>query len=311
METTTPIETNQAPKMPERTLVLRERFHYPIALFPKDVASDIQALDTFVTYCFRLIDLSPTSTDAKRKLTECKRDIEARTSRHQEISDFNRVRKNHSLPDEYIALFFEGLSEEISTRQFPSHFDYLRYCYKVSSIPILMVFHIFEAPEASLPFAIDLGIALELTRMAQEIGADAAKDKFYLAEELVRPDKLILGLKKDPVWELAILRMQRQQFESADRYLESAVGGISLLTPDGWIPFLYLARTCRLAGERTLNLPTNYLLIPYRISLLDKLKAFMYARSQKKVFAALGERECAHDSELHIALSGLPGAHQY
>ena len=108
------------------------------------------------------------------------------------------------------------------------------YCYHVASTVGLMMASIFELRDtAGKEKAIELGIAMQLTNIARDVGEDIERDRIYLpADELVRFGVAESDLAAGRVTK-QFKRLMRFQIERARRFYASAESGIPLLRDDG------------------------------------------------------------------------------
>jgi phytoene synthase len=92
--------------------------------------------------------------------------------------------RKYSIPREYFDELLEGCGMDISRSRYET-FEQLRlYCYRVASCVGLICLPIFGCPyEQGKEYAIHLGLALQLTNIIRDVGADAKRDRIYLPQE--------------------------------------------------------------------------------------------------------------------------------
>src|SRR5262245_58701481 len=89
-----------------------------------------------------------------------------------------------SIPKAYFEELIKGVEMDLSTSRYPT-FDALSlYCYRVASVVGLICLHIFgvTSPRAQ-DYAIDLGMAFQLTNILRDLGSDAEQGRIYLPQE--------------------------------------------------------------------------------------------------------------------------------
>lgn len=75
----------------------------------------------------------------------------------------------------------DGVSMDVGHRRYRSFNELYQYCYKVASTVGLICVEIFGCREAaSRDYAVDLGIALQLTNILRDIKPDLARDRLYV-----------------------------------------------------------------------------------------------------------------------------------
>jgi len=96
-----------------------------------------------------------------------------------------------------------GCRMDLTTRRYPAFADLRVYCERVASAVGLASIEIFGyADPATRAYAVELGLALQLTNILRDVGADAARDRLYLPlEDLSRfgvSEEGLLAAARDP-----------------------------------------------------------------------------------------------------------------
>ncbi len=88
------------------------------------------------------------------------------------------------IPVRYYDEILEGVESDLVKDRF-ANFDELRdYCYKVASVVGLICIEVFgyDDPRAE-GYAVDMGIALQLTNILRDLDEDAGRDRIYLPQD--------------------------------------------------------------------------------------------------------------------------------
>ena len=90
----------------------------------------------------------------------------------------------HGIPTGYAQQLVDGVARDLTHRRYESFDDLADYSYGVASTVGLMAMHIigFSGPQA-IPFAVRLGVALQLTNILRDVGEDWAAGRLYLPLE--------------------------------------------------------------------------------------------------------------------------------
>lgn len=133
------------------------------------------------------------------------------------------------LPKELI----EGVLMDTYLTSFDTFEDLYTYCYKVASVVGLMTSEIFRySDKIALDYAIDLGIAMQLTNILRDIGEDLDRGRIYIPQqELQQFGVTTEDLKKKVVTE-QFENLMKFQIDRARKYYASANKGIPLLEKD-------------------------------------------------------------------------------
>lgn len=144
------------------------------------------------------------------------------------------TRSRFSIPRRYAEQLIEGVGRDLDQNRYASFEELSAYCYGVASTVGLMAMHItgFSGPEA-IPYALKLGIALQLTNILRDVGEDWKNGRLYLPlDELdyfgLTEENIAAGTVDDR-WRA----FMEFQIERTRRLYAEALPGISMLDPDG------------------------------------------------------------------------------
>jgi phytoene synthase len=158
----------------------------------------------------------------------------------------------------------------------------------------------------ALPFAIDLGIAMQLTNISRDVLEDAVIGRRYLPVDI--PVESLAGASVDTRDQVA--RVIDLQLERAERFYESGIAGLTYL-PRGSRIAIYLAAILYRAIGRQLRQHgcqwwRGRTVISTQQKLLMTLSALPVLCSLP--FKAAPTPDKAHDRRLHVHLAGMPYA---
>jgi len=179
---------------------------------------DDQAVKSAVDRWRRALDAADTGTDGAQLDVVAWADTMA------------RYRIGRELPELLIEGVMSDLRPCVRYRTFEELYD---YCYKVASVVGLMTSEIFGyCNRTALDYAVDLGIAMQLTNILRDVGEDLANDRIYLpADELARygvdEEELRSGRATSAVCDLL-----RFQIDRARDFYNRADCGIPMLERD-------------------------------------------------------------------------------
>ncbi len=93
----------------------------------------------------------------------------------------------YSIPQKYFLELIKGVEMDLTKNRYNTFDELHRYCYRVASVVGLICAEVFGYQNAvTLGYAVDLGIALQLTNILRDIKADAAHGRIYLPLEDLR-----------------------------------------------------------------------------------------------------------------------------
>ncbi len=144
------------------------------------------------------------------------------------------TRRKFGIPLRYAEQLLEGVATDLLQSRFETFDELAAYSYRVASTVGLMSMHIigFSGPEA-IPYAVKLGVALQLTNILRDVGEDWRNGRLYLPrQELVQfglSEADIAAGKVTHQWR----RFMRFQVRRVRRLYEEAWPGIAKLNQDG------------------------------------------------------------------------------
>lgn len=144
------------------------------------------------------------------------------------------ARARYNIPRGYAEQLIDGVARDLLQTRYQTFEDLASYSYGVASTVGLMAMHIigFESEEA-LPYAVRLGVALQLTNILRDVAEDWSRGRLYLPlEELEQ-----FGLCEDDISQCVLDErwqafMRFQVARTNELYQESWLG-ISMLHRDG------------------------------------------------------------------------------
>jgi phytoene synthase len=209
-------------------------FHLASSLLPAQTRRSIRALYAFCRVTDDLVDRA--SGDARDVLNAWRGKVLGPVPPEDDLVAFawSHTMARHAIPVEYAVQLIDGVAEDLNHQRYSSFDELADYAYSVASTVGLMAMHIvgFTGPEA-VPFAVRLGVALQLTNILRDVGEDWAAGRLYLPLEELESFGLgeqdIAERRADDRW----LAFMRFQISRACRLYAEALPGIAHLAPDG------------------------------------------------------------------------------
>lgn len=166
----------------------KSSFYYAFNLLPEEKR---EAMNTVYAFCRKtddIVDENLDPTDIKyEKLRKWRIELEKSFSGHSEYVLLNKLGTTISKFNIPLDPFFElikGMEMDLQKDRYKSFDDLQLYCYRVASTVGLICIEIFGYKHSSTKqFAIDLGIALQLTNILRDISKDAKNGRIYLPQE--------------------------------------------------------------------------------------------------------------------------------
>jgi phytoene synthase len=151
---------------------------------------DITVFYAFCRVIDDIADSSKLSTLEKRvRLAKWRQMLHAATADEPLLArDVRELIAKYSLPFNMLEEIIAGVEMDLSTLRYPTFQDLRVYCYRVASAVGLVSIEIFGYRNARCKqYAIELGLALQMTNIIRDVGKDLQDGRVYLPQEdLVR-----------------------------------------------------------------------------------------------------------------------------
>lgn len=144
------------------------------------------------------------------------------------------TRQRYHIPVRYAEQLVEGVTRDLTQTRYETFADLATYSYGVASTVGLMSMHIvgYTGPEA-IPYAIKLGLALQMTNILRDVAEDWERGRLYLPQEELEAfgltEQTIEEGRVTPEWR----EFMRFQIERNRRLYAEAWPGIRMLNKNG------------------------------------------------------------------------------
>lgn len=268
-------------------------------------------LYAFCRYIDDLADETPDKSRAKAELEHVKAQLTHSLPPSVRIADFLRLAEETSLSLEVASALVDGVMSDLSVVAFETTPELVRYAYKVAGTVGLMMCSVLdvEDPRAA-PFAIDLGVAMQLTNIARDIHEDALNGRRYVPGAWLGGATASQIANPDPLLKLNLQEAANRLIELAEIYYESAYEGFGYLPARARFAILIAARVYRQIG---LKLRRQGFAVWNGRTVVSTSKKVAESCSASAFFLTnrrLHRRSQKHDVELHSPLKGLAGVHE-
>ncbi len=221
-------------------------FRYSFGLLPREKKRGIEAVYAFCRAIDDLADEGPLDAGGAERDLEMYREEVSRCYGGSPMlpvtRDLQAVIGRFDIPREPLEDLLDGVAMDLRKARYRDFEELRVYCLRVASAVGLVCLPIFGCGDGrSRAYAIDLGIALQLTNILRDLKTDAARGRIYvpldeIAECGYSEAELLRG-ERTP----AYLDLMRRQAERAHRHFESA----ALLLPEPDRPCLVAAEVMR------------------------------------------------------------------
>jgi 15-cis-phytoene synthase len=182
----------------------------------------------------------------------------------------------------------------------------LRYCYQVAGTVGLMMSKAMDThDEAAYPFAVDLGIAMQITNICRDIKVDALANRRYIPANLVKDLEPISLIHPNKQQKNLVQEAVANLLNCADKYYASGEKGLAYLPLQARLSILVAARVYREIGMQLKNQNYEYWHRRTVVSNPRKIMITLQALISTLFTLSFWMRPTKHDANLHKALMSL------
>lgn len=219
-------------------------FYFASALLPEEKRSAVRALYAFCRTVDDIVDEIESKKDRDFELDYWRSVIQsASASNLRPAEDFGGdlvaaawvdALVRYHIPRHYALQLIDGVARDLSQSRYQTFDDLATYCYGVASTVGLMSMYIvgFESNDA-VPYAIKLGVALQMTNILRDVGEDYRNGRLYLPRE----ELITYGIREEDIAAGRVTEGWRQfmkfQIERTRRLYEESWAGVKWLEPEG------------------------------------------------------------------------------
>jgi phytoene synthase len=220
-------------------------FHLASGLLPRDKRRAVRALYAFCRVTDDIVDCAQPGGGeapdaAAAALDAWRRRLAAAAPPADDLVAvaWADARRRYRIPQCYADQLIDGVARDLSQRRYATFADLAAYSYGVASTVGLMSMHVvgYAGPEA-IPYAVKLGVALQLTNILRDVAEDWQRGRLYLPlDELaafgLAAEDVAAGVaagRGNPRWR----NFMRFQIERNRRLYAESRPGIALLDLDG------------------------------------------------------------------------------
>ena len=283
-------------------------FAWASKFMPRGLRDELKTLYSFCRYVDDCVDCARDREQAQILLEILTRDLERKCSNILPVSEFLLLSEERQVP---LSLAFElirGVQTDISLVQMASEDELLCYSYQVAgTVGVMICFLLGVTKRDAIAAGIDLGIAMQLTNIARDIGEDYARGRVYLPTTLIDCEAIALAFCEGNVEaQDKVLEAVKQIISKSQTYYESADRGICFLPASARLAILTASRAYNKIGDIILRSRQRFFQERIKTTALDKgfcLAKAISALALPKIyrFEASPDRQ----PELHSPLRGL------
>ncbi len=173
--------------LPDLGATRKSNFLLPILFLPPPKREAIETIYAFCRYSDDIVDEEADVKEKYRRLlvwtNELQRALQG-VSRFTMLNSLVGVIKKFNIPTHHFLDLLKGMEMDLVKDRYESFEELQQYCYRAASTVGLICAEVFGYHhERTKQYAINLGIALQLTNILRDVKTDAKKGRIYLPKE--------------------------------------------------------------------------------------------------------------------------------
>ena len=226
-----------------------------------------------------------------------------------EVEELENIIKSYGVSKNIISNLMEGINSDENFKRFKDNSELLRYCYKVAGVVGLMMIKALDIKQSEAKyFAIDLGMAMQLTNISRDIMQDYKKNRIYIPENTGINKDIISNMTSEN--EVKLKKVVNQIILKSEIYYKSSLNGMRYIPIRSRLAILVSLRIYQGIGIKIIKTEEKF--IHENIYVTNKEKILIVAKAliEFLIFFIFPFYKKKHNIYLHESLEGLYDVHR-
>ena len=226
-----------------------------------------------------------------------------------ELEELENIIKSYGVSKNIISNLMEGINSDKNFKRFKDNSELLRYCYKVAGVVGLMMIKALDIKQSEAKyFAIDLGMAMQLTNISRDIMQDYKKNRIYIPENT--------GINKDNISdmtsenEIKLKKVVNQIILKSEIYYKSSLNGLRYIPIRSRLAILVSLRIYQGIGIKITKTGKKFIHENLYVTNIEKTLIVAKALIEFLIFFIFPIYKKKHNIYLHESLEGLYDIHR-
>lgn len=210
-------------------------FSFASALLPEEKRSAVRALYAFCRVVDDIVDESM-DAECESQLNYWRHMVETNSFAEDDLvaAAWADTIARYHIPRHYALQLIDGVARDLTQTRYQTFEELTTYCYGVASTVGLMSMYIvgFQSTDA-VPYAIKLGVALQMTNILRDVSEDYQSGRLYLPRE----ELAFYGIREQEIAEGQVTDNWRQfmkfQIDRTRNLYEESWDGVKMLAREG------------------------------------------------------------------------------
>ena len=168
----------------------KSSFYYSFLILPRPKRDAIETIYAFCRYTDNIVDEAGDDKEKYAMLTQWTEELRRSLygiSNYSLLNKLSAIIRRFHIPIEHFYELIKGMEMDLLYKRYNTFSELEQYCYRAASTVGLICAEVFGyTNEKTKQYAINLGIALQLTNILRDIKSDAKRGRIYLPLEDLR-----------------------------------------------------------------------------------------------------------------------------
>ncbi len=226
-----------------------------------------------------------------------------------ELEELENIIKSYGVSKNIISNLMEGINSDKNFKRFKDNSELLRYCYKVAGVVGLMMIKALDIKQSEAKyFAIDMGMAMQLTNISRDIMQDYKKNRIYIPENT--------GINKDNISdmtsenEIKLKKVVNQIILKSEIYYKSSLNGLRYIPIRSRLAILVSLRIYQAIGIKITKTEKKFIHENLYVTNIEKTLIVAKTLIEFIIFFIFPVYKKKHNVYLHESLEGLHDIHR-
>lgn len=206
----------------------QSNFYFSFLILPKPKREAIETIYAFCRTTDDIVDEAGDDTEKYARLLvwtdELKRSLYG-VSRYTLLNKLGTIIHRFNIPVEHFYELIKGMEMDLTKKRYETFGELEQYCYRAASTVGLICAEVFGYKnEETRQYAMNLGIALQLTNILRDIKSDGKRGRIYIPQEDLRR----FGYSEDEllrnVYDQRFVDLMKFECDRAHQYYRKAKG---------------------------------------------------------------------------------------
>ncbi|MBI4428803.1 MAG: presqualene diphosphate synthase HpnD [Ignavibacteriales bacterium] len=196
----------------------QSNFYYSFLILPKPKREAIETIYAFCRYTDDIVDEAASRKEQYARLRQWTKELHlslSGASHYAVLNKLSTIIQQFNIPLKHFYDLIKGMEMDLTKKRYRTFAELQEYCYHAASTVGLICAEVFGYKnEDAKQYAMNLGIALQLTNILRDIRQDAKRGRIYLPLEDLRrfqysEEELLQGVYNDRFVELMKFECER------------------------------------------------------------------------------------------------------